>query len=174
MRDATFVRGDATAGPVTLDLRNGEGAALHCASEREATIIALLACGIVKTSSGCVLIGDFDPHVQSVHCKRAAAFVPHQPLPLDDGEFARYIAYRAALWNIEPARARERAEMLRERLAGVHEAFAYPLIGALIGEPKLLALDRPQTVYAREIRAVTEGYALFSTHTDAAAAKAFT
>jgi hypothetical protein len=174
MRDATFARADAAAGPVTLDLCSGEGAALQCASGQEAALIALLACGIVKTSSGCVLIDDYDPHVQSVHCKRVAALVPHEPFPLDDGEFARYVAYRAALWNVEPARARERAAILRGRLAGVHEAFAYPLIGALIAEPKLLVLDRPQMVYARKILDVVEGCALLSTHTDPSAARAFT
>jgi ABC-2 type transport system ATP-binding protein len=174
MREASFARGGAAAGPVTLDLRSGEGAVLKFASGREAAIVALLACGIVKTSSGCVLIDDYDPHVQSAHCKRVAALVPHEPFPLDDGEFARYVAYRAALWSVEPALARERAELLRRRLAGVHEAFAYPLIGALIGEPKLLVLDRPQMVYARKILDVVEGCTLLSTHTDAAAARAFT
>lgn len=174
MREATFARGDAAAGPVTLDLRSGERAALQCASEQESAIVALLACGIVKTSSGCVLIDDYDPHVQSVHCKRVAALVPHEPFPLDDDEFARYVAYRAALWNVEPARAKERAGLLRFRLAGVHEAFAYPLIGALIGEPKLLVIDRPQMAYARKILDIVEDCALLSTHTDAAAARAFT
>lgn len=174
MRDAAFARGNASAGPVTLDLDDGEDAALQCLSGQEAAIIALLACGIVKTSSGCILIDDFDPHVQSAHCKRVAALVPHEPFSLDDGEFARYIAYRAALWNVEPVRAKERAQTLRGRLAGVHEAFAYPLIGALIGEPKLLVLDRPQMVYARKILDVVQGCALLSTHTDAAAARAFT
>ena len=46
-------------------------------------------------------------------------------------------------------RARETRRAFALRLAGVHEAFGYPLIGALIGEPKLLVLDRPQIVYAR-------------------------
>ena len=36
----------------------------------------MLAAGIVKASSGCVLIGDYDPRVQSVACKRIAGFVP--------------------------------------------------------------------------------------------------
>lgn len=174
MRDATFARADVAAGPVTLDLCSGQRAALECVSGQEAAIVALLACGIVKTSSGCVLIDDYDPHVQSAHCKRVAALVPHEPFPLDDGEFVRYVAYRAALWNVEPARARERAELLRRRLAGVHEAFAYPLIGALIGEPKLLVFDRPQLVYARKILDVVEGCAMLSTHTDTAAKSAFT
>jgi hypothetical protein len=127
----------------------------------------------VKATTGCVLINDFDPRVQSVHCKRAAAFVAHDPLALEETEFAGYVAYRAALWNVEPSRAHAHARILRARLAGMHEAFAYPLIGALIGMPQLVVLERPQPVYARLILEATEGRALLSTHTDAAAARAF-
>jgi hypothetical protein len=173
MRDATFTSARARAGPVTLDLGAGERAALTCASPQEAAILALMACAVVKASSGRVLIGDYDPCVQSVACKRIAGFVPHEPFPLDESEFARFVAYRAALWNLEPGRARAHADLLRKRLAGMHEAFAYPLIGALIGMPKLVVLDRPQPVYAKRILAVTGGAALFSTHDNAAAAAAF-
>ena len=173
MRDATFDGGTSSAGPMTLALEEGERAALRCNSPQEAKILALLASGIVKASSGCVLIGDYDPSVQSAACKRIAAFVPHEPFALDEREFARYVAYRAALWKVEPHRARAHAELLRKRLSGMHEAFAYPLIGALIGMPKLLVLDRPQLVYARQILAAAGTRAVFSTHADAASAAAF-
>jgi hypothetical protein len=173
MRAATFARAGVCAGPLTLDLDRGERAALACESAKEASIVALLATGIVKVTTGCVLINDYDPRVQSVHCKRAAAFVPHEPLTLDESEFAGYVAYRAALWNVEPRRAHAHARLLRARLSSMHEAFAYPLIGALIGMPQLVVLDRPQPVYARLILDVLEGRALLSTHADAAAARAF-
>jgi hypothetical protein len=55
----------------------------------------------------------------------------------------------------------------------MHEALAYPLIGALIGMPKLLVLDRPQPVYAQQILEVAGRCAVLSTHDDAAAARAF-
>ena len=84
-----------------------------------------MAAGIVKASSGCVLIGDYDPRVQSVHCKRIAGFVPHETVALDERDFGAYIAYRAALWNVDARRAFARAaELLRERLGDMHEAFA--------------------------------------------------
>jgi hypothetical protein len=173
MRDATFATGTASAGPVTLNLDSSERAALHCATPEEAAIVALLATGIVKASSGCVLIGDYDPRVQPVHCKRIAALVPHEPFTLDEAEFERYLAYRAALWNLEARQAFAHAQLLRARLAGMHEAFAYPLIAALIGMPKLVVLDRPQPVYAAQILDAVAGIALLSTHTEAAAASAF-
>jgi hypothetical protein len=47
------------------------------------------------------------------------------------------------------------------------------LIAALIGMPKLIVLDRPQMVYARQILNAVAGCARLSTHTDPAAARAF-
>jgi hypothetical protein len=173
MREATFAGAGICAGPVTLDLEGGERAALTCASPRDAEVVALLATGVVKSSSGRVLIGDFDPHVQSVACKRVAALVPHEPFSLDEGEFADYVRYRAALWNVELTQARMRVQLLQKRLAGMHEAFAYPLIAALIAAPKLIVLDRPQPVYADRILDVIGDRAMLSTHTDVAAACAF-
>ena len=173
MREARFSNPDAGVGPVTLDLAAGERTALCCASAREAAILALLASGIVKASSGCVLIDDYDPKMQAVACKRVAALVPHEPFALDESEFARYIAYRAALWRIEPSRARAHAEMLRKRLHGMHDAFAYPLIAALVVMPKLVVLDRPPPAYAPQILDAVGRRAIFSTHVDAQAARAF-
>ena len=72
-----------------------------------------MAAGIVKASSGCVLIGDYDPRVQSVHCKRIAGFVPHETVALDERDFGAYIAYRAALWNVDARRAFAQAAELR-------------------------------------------------------------
>ncbi|HMF28207.1 MAG TPA: hypothetical protein VKE42_05510 [Candidatus Cybelea sp.] len=173
MREATFCHGETRAGPVTLDVELGEHAALHFASAREAAIVAAMASAVVKASTGCVLIADYDPRVQSVACKRVAALVPHEPFALTENEFARYIEYRAELWKLEPARARAHAAELRRQLAGIHEALAYPLIGALIGLPKLLVLDRPQPVYARQMLAAAGQCAVLSTHDDAVAARAF-
>lgn len=143
------------------------------ASPQEAAVVALLAAGIAKASSGCVLLADYDPRVQSVHCKRIAGFVPHEPLQLDDVEFRRYVAYRAALWDVGIHEARERAQRLFERLNGMHEAFAYPLVGALIGRPRLLVMDRPQAAYAPQIRSITAELALLTTHAKPADAAAF-
>jgi ABC-2 type transport system ATP-binding protein len=173
MRDARFANQTAAVGPMNLQLEPGGRLTLQCATSEEAAIVALLAAGIVKASSGSVLIDDYDPRVQPVHCKRVTALVPHEPFAIDEAAFERYVAYRAALWNVEPARAFAHAELVRGQLRGMHEAFAYPLIGALIGLPRLIILDRPQAVYAPQIRAAVGEIAMLSTHSDPAAASAF-
>lgn len=173
MRDACFHARGATVGPVTLDVAPGERVARVCANAREAAFVALMAAGIVKAGSGSVLVGEYDPRVQSVHCKRIAGFVSHAPSTIADTEFERYVAYRAALWNVDPMRAIAHAKLLMERLAGMHEAFAYPIAGALIASPSLLVLDRPQPAYAQQILAAAGPRAVFSTHLSGSSAAAF-
>ncbi len=173
MRQASFRAPGCTVGPVSVDLHPGQHAALIFESAHEAEIAALLAAGIVKPTTGCVLVDEYDSRVQPVHCKRIAAFVPHDPLPPGASEFGRYIAYRAALWNVETARAIAHAKLLLERLEDMHEAFAYPLVGALIASPRLVVLDRPQPVYAAAIMRAVGPSALLSMHAGDAAAAAF-
>jgi hypothetical protein len=174
MRDASFANATARAGPLTLDLESAGRVALTFSTSQEATIVALMAAGIAKATTGSLFIGDYDPRVQSVHCKRIAGFVPHEPLQLEEGDFPRYIAYRAALWNLEATAAQTYARLLVERLDGMHEAFSYPLIGALVASPQLIVLDRPQPAYAEQILRVVEGRALLSTHAQPSNAAAFT
>lgn len=158
---------------MTLDVDAGEVAARTFASPREAAVVALMAAGIVKASSGSVLIGDYDPRVQSVHCKRIAGFVPHEPMALDERDFGAYVAYRAALWSVDARGAFAHATALRAALGDMHEAFAFPIIGALIASPELIVLDRPVPAYAERILRVADRRAVFSTHTNVAAARAF-
>jgi ABC-type taurine transport system ATPase subunit len=173
MRDARFLARGAPVGPVTLDVGAGERIARVFEDARDASIVAMLAAGIVKANAGSVLIDEYDPRVQPVHCKRVVAFVPHDPLPLDVPGFHSYIRYRAELWGIDPVGAWAHAQLLLERLDGVHEAFAYPLAGALIAAPKLLVLDRPLPAYAERILSAAGPRAIFSTHVNDAAAQRF-
>ncbi len=174
MRDARFTDGaHAEIGPLTLDVPLGASVVRPCASSREAAIVARMAAGLVKVRSGSISIGDYDPTVQPVHCKRLAAFVGHDPAHLEERDFARYIGYRAALCGIDPAAALADAEKLMERLAGIHPAFAFPIAGALIASPIVVVMDRPAEAFAAQIRAAVEPRALFSTHVDRAAAAAF-
>jgi ABC-type multidrug transport system ATPase subunit len=124
-------------------LAPGERATHDCTNDREAQALAMMATALARATEGSVLIGEYDPRVQPVHCKRIAAFVPHDPLPLSRIDAERYIALRAALLDIELEPTRANAKRLLERLRGLHEAFAYPIVGALVASPQLLVLDRP-------------------------------
>ncbi len=174
MRDASFLRsGEVVVPPTTLDVDPGTHVARLCATGREANAVAMMAAGLARCSQGNVLVGEFDPRVQPVHCKRIAAFVPHDPLVLAAGSFARYIAYRAALWDIDPVRAHAHATLLLERLSSLHEAFAYPVVAALLPSPALLVLDRPSPSHAQAIKEAARGCAIFSTHVDRETAAAY-
>lgn len=173
MREASFLASGPSVGPVSLEVRPAERRTVLLRTPREAAIVARMAAGIVKAGAGSVSIDEYDPHIQPVHCKRAAALVAHDPLPPDEFDFESYVTYRAALRRIEPERALAHARLLMDRLRGMHEAFAIPLVGALAGAPKLLVLDRPPAVWATDILAVLGPCAMLSTHVTPEDAAAF-
>lgn len=165
MREAAFVKnGVPVAAPTTIVMDEGERLAYACVTERCAAAVALMAAGLLRPSSGSVFVGAFDPAIQPVQVKRIAGFVPHEAVPHDFSSFARYIEYRATLWGLPRAQSIVRARALLARLDGVHEAFAYPLVGALLAAPRLLVLDRPQSAYAPQIFEAAGDCAVFSTH----------
>jgi ABC-type taurine transport system ATPase subunit len=174
MREATFeTRGEVIVAPTALLLDEGEHIAYACESHRAAAALAMMAAGIVKPSRGRVFIAAFDPRIQPVQVKRIVGYVPHEAVEHEFASFTKYIEYRAALWGLPRAQAVVQARALRERLEGVHEAFAYPLIGALVAQPQLLVLDRPQAAYAAQIAAAARECAIFSTHASQREAQRF-
>ncbi len=174
MRAAAFVRGNATIVPPT-DLLLGEGTlvALSCDGALHATVLARMAAGIVKASMGALYICGFDPRLQPVQAKRLAGFVPPFLTASGFPTLDRYIEYRAALWGLPPAQSIVRARHLRARIRDVEDAYAFPLIGALLANPPLLVLDRPQAAHAAGIVAVANSCAILSTHSGAAQADRF-
>lgn len=174
MRDAAFTRnGSELLAPTTLSLDEGLQLAYACPTERSSATLALIAAGIVRPTSGQVFIGAFDPRIQPVQVKRITGYVPHEAVAHEFSTFTSYVEYRAALWGLPRAQTVIRARALLERLEGVHEAFAYPLIGALIAAPRLLVLDRPQAAYAPQILGAANNCAIFSTHTSQREAQRF-
>lgn len=173
MRDAGFARGASVVDPRTLIVGEGEWSAQACRDADEAAALAMMAAGLVKASTGRVFVGAFDPTIQPVQVKRIVGYVPHEAVPNEFDSPARYVEYRCALWGLDPARAAARARALWAQLEGVHEAFAFPLVGALLAEPRLLVLDRPQPAFAPQIAAAAGAAAVFSTHVSAERAAQF-
>lgn len=174
MQKAEFVRNtERLAGPLDLELAEGARLALTFPTAREASIVAMMAAAVVKATTGNVFIEEFDPRIQPTQCKRSVGYVPHEIPSFVFSSFERYIEYRAALWSLDPERAVAHAKLLLEQLPGIHESFAYPLAGALIASPRMLVLERPQSVYAKQIFDVAGNCATFSTHISAREAAAF-
>ena len=165
MRDATFRRaGEELVVAQNLELEEAGRLAHACAGTRAAAIVAMMAAGLVRASGGSVFVGAFDPRIQPVQVKRLAGYVPHDALPNEFPSFEQYVEYRASLWRLPQAESAVRARHILSGLDGVHESFAYPLAGALIAQPRLLVLDRPQASYGPQIVEAAKSCAIFSTH----------
>lgn len=174
IREAAYVhRGTPVITPVTLALEERARCAFACESGEAAAVLALMAAGLARPTSGTIFIAAFDPRIQPVQVKRIAGYVPYELVPHEFSSFNRYIEYRAALWGLPRAQSVVHARSLLGRLEGVHEQFAYPLVGALLAQPRLLVLDRPQAVYAPQIFAAAQGCAIFSTHASTRDAERF-
>ncbi|MFN2448232.1 MAG: hypothetical protein ABR508_00355 [Candidatus Baltobacteraceae bacterium] len=160
--------------PVSLVLEELGHAAHACAGAPAASALAKMVCAMLRPSSGAVYVGAFDTRIQPVQVKRIAAFVPHDAIGPGFGSFEAYIEYRADLWGLDRAQTVVNAGAILESLRGVHEAFAYPLAGALAAQPRLLVLDRPQAAYAGAIARAAARCAVLSTHAGEDEARAFT
>lgn len=165
LREAALrARGRTVVPPTTLSVGEATRRAYPCADAAQACVLAMMACGLVRPTSGAVFIGAFDPRIQPVQVKRIVGYVPYDAHTPQFSSFTRYVEYRAALWGLPTDQTVVRAQAMLARLDGVHEAFAYPLVGALLAKPRLLVLDRPQAVYAAHIFALAGECAVFSTH----------
>ena len=73
MRDAAFARaGEMLADRLTLEVNDGERVARVSERTRSLGIVALMASGGVKATTGSVFIDGFDPKIQPTQCKRLA------------------------------------------------------------------------------------------------------
>lgn len=165
MRGAGFSRdGRPIVEPIDLALEDGAHCAHACETPAAAAVLAMMAAGIVKASTGNVFIAAFDPRIQPVQAKRLVGYVPYEAIPHDFSTLSEYVGYRAALWSLPRSECIVRARCLLSKLHGMHESFAVPLAGALLSAPRLLVLDRPQPAYAQQIANAARSCAIFSTH----------
>lgn len=174
MNAASFAQGGRlVVQPQSFGIVDGQRMARIYPTAEAASVIALMAGGLVKATNGSVFIGAFDPRIQPVQAKKIAALVPYAPLTFEFPSLDRYIEYRAALWGLPIDESVVRARRVCEQLEGIHAAFAYPLAAALMAQPRLLVLDRPQAAYAAQIATVAKYCAIFSSHTSVFAAEQF-
>ena len=163
MRAATFGREQTIVAPVTITLDQGERSDITCETDLAASVLARLAAGIIKCTTGIVFVGNFDPKIQPVQVKRLIGFMPHEcAAALPDAD--AYFAYRAALWEIDKHRALERGAALLKRFDGLPEREALMLAGALLHSPRLVVLDRPSAFARSAAAAAASDVALFASY----------
>jgi len=166
--DATFAReGAVLVAPFSIDLNAGQSATLLCAGETAAKIAARMAAGMVKPTSGTLLICDFDPCIQPVQAKRVTGYVPCNgdfgAAPERPQDRRQTIRLHAALFEVPAGEAEMRVASILTKL-GSDDDFAFAVALALIRPVALLVCDRPPATAVAQLEALLEGTsALLST-----------
>ena len=147
----------AAVDALDLDLAAGEFYALLGPNGAGKTTTLRMIAGLLAPDLGRIEIFGVDLKTAPQAAKRQVAYVPDEPMLYDKLTAIEYLELVAALWDVEPRRARAEAARLLELLglaphAGQRcESFSRGmrqkliLAGALIHAPRLLILDEPLT-----------------------------
>ena len=169
--EATFIRDGRTyVEPFSVELGSGESATLTCRDATSARIAARIAAGIVKTTSGTLLVCEFDPRIQPVQAKRLTGYVPAQGAFGDSDAASRatrddITELHAALFEVPNDEAQRRVRATLAALNGEDpECFAVAL--ALMRPISLLVMERPSETLAARVAAMLPAHtALLQTRT---------
>ena len=142
---------------LTIDVAAGEFYALLGPNGAGKTTTLRMIAGLLAPDAGTIEIFGIDLREAPRDAKRVVAYVPDEPMLYDKLTPIEYLELIAALWDIEPARARDESTRLLELLGLMPHAMQrcetfsrgmrqkLVLAGALVRSPRLLILDEPLT-----------------------------
>ncbi|HTV72134.1 MAG TPA: hypothetical protein VME66_00290 [Candidatus Acidoferrales bacterium] len=160
--EACFARdGALLAGPFSATLPSGKSLAYGARNAQEARIVARMAAGIVKPTTGSISIGEYNPRVQPVQAKRLVAFAFGGDAGVVRSNFDRAVSLHAALWGIDAASAHAHANLIRSVLGDEDDALA--LAVALAHAPPLVVLELPRAALIAPLRRALPNAAIFWT-----------
>jgi ABC-2 type transport system ATP-binding protein len=111
--------------------------------------------GILKPSSGRVLLGGYDVEREPEKAKALAGFIPDRPFIYEKLSGNEFLQFAGKLHSVDPARLRRRAgelleklDLMRwqdERIEGYSHGMKQRLVvcAALLHEPRILIVDEP-------------------------------
>jgi ABC-2 type transport system ATP-binding protein len=120
------------------------------------TTLRMIA-GLIRPEAGEIRVQGIDLLAQPERAKQVLAYLPDEPVLYGKLNPMEHLEFVAALWGMDAARARSRAQDLLERLGlwenrrewleaysrGMKQKVA--LAGALLHEPRIILLDEPLT-----------------------------
>ncbi len=120
------------------------------------TTLRMIA-GLIRPDAGEIRVGGIDAVADSSRARQILAYIPDDPVLYSRLNPMEHLEFVAALWAVDPAVARRRAQELLERLSlwdrrhewletfsrGMKQKVA--LASGLIHQPQLILLDEPLT-----------------------------
>jgi len=140
---------------VSLEVRAGEVVALLGPNGAGKTTTIRVMMGILRASSGRVILGGHDVAQEPQQAKAIAGFIPDRPFIYEKLSGKEFLTFIAKLHRMESARLRRRIDELLEyfELANwqdeLVEGFSHGmkqrlvLCAALVHEPRILVVDEP-------------------------------
>lgn len=140
-----------------LSLHVPQGELFACLGPNGAgkTTTIKMLCGLLRPTSGRVVVGGFDLQTQGDEARRLISYVPDQPFVYDKLTGREFLEFIAEVYGMEPSRAARRMDEvvelfhLAEFVDELTERYSHGMrqrtvfAAALLHEPKLLIADEP-------------------------------